>query len=172
MSFRRALWAFAVVMCLAAPFAVQAQGDYLDVFVVKVKPEKLADFQALTKKWADANRRNNGDRWLALEAVYGESNVYQFTSTRKDYADIDKTNEAVMAAVIKPLARQLPIKWGRTSTTVWCGPAPNSAAAVGISAARPRRTPRLTPNSLANPVSCGPPPCTSVPATSPSSRLL
>src|SRR5437016_8925540 len=40
MSFRRALWALAVVVCLAAPIAVQAQGDYLDVFVVKVKPEK------------------------------------------------------------------------------------------------------------------------------------
>jgi len=101
MSFRRALWALAVALCLAAPVAVHAQGDYLDVFIVKVKPEKVADFQTLTKKWADANRRFNGDRWLALEAVYGESNVYQFTSTRKDYADIDKTQEAVMLAVNK-----------------------------------------------------------------------
>src|SRR6266851_3692677 len=83
MSFRRALWALAVVVCLAAPIAVQAQGDYLDVYIVKVKPEKLADFQALTKKWADANRRYNGDRWLALQALYGEGNVYQFTRTRK-----------------------------------------------------------------------------------------
>ena len=66
MSFRRALWALSVVVCLAAPVAVQAQGDYLDVYTVKVKPEKLADFQALTKKWADANRRYDGDRWLAL----------------------------------------------------------------------------------------------------------
>src|SRR5438034_6217908 len=106
MSFRRALWALALVVCVAAPIAVQAQGDYLDVFVVKVKPEKLADFQALTKKWADANRRFNGDRWLALEAVYGEGNVYQFTSTRKDYADIDKTNEAVMAAVNKAFGKE------------------------------------------------------------------
>jgi len=106
MSFRRALWALAVVVYLAAPIAVQAQGDYLDVFVVKVKPEKLADFQALTKKWADANRRFNGDRWLALEAVYGEGNIYQFTSTRKDYADIDKTNEAVMAAVNKAFGKE------------------------------------------------------------------
>jgi hypothetical protein len=106
MSFRRALWALAVVVCLAAPIAVQAQGDYLDVYIVKVKPEKLADFQALTKKWADANRRFNGDRWLALEAVYGEGNVYQFTSTRKDYADIDKTNEAVMAAVNKAFGKE------------------------------------------------------------------
>ncbi len=106
MSFRRALWALAVVVCLAAPIAVQAQGDYLDVYIVKVKPEKLADFQALTKKWADANRRYNGDRWLALQAVYGEGNIYQFTSTRKDYADIDKTNEAVMAAVNKAFGKE------------------------------------------------------------------
>ena len=106
MSFRRALWALAVVVCLAAPIAVQAQGDYLDVYIVKVKPEKLADFQALTKKWADANRRYNGDRWLALQALYGEGNVYQFTSTRKDYADIDKTNEAVMAAVNKAFGKE------------------------------------------------------------------
>jgi hypothetical protein len=106
MSFRRALWALVLVLCLAAPIAVQAQGDYLDVFVVKVKPEKLADFQALTKKWADANRRFNGDRWLTLEAVYGEGNIYQFTSTRKDYADIDKTNEAVMAAANKAFGKE------------------------------------------------------------------
>ncbi len=121
MSFRRALWALAVVVCLAAPIAVQAQGDYLDVFVVKVKPEKLADFQALSKKWADANRRNNGDRWLTLEAVYGEGNVYQFTSTRKDYADIDKTNEAVMAAVNKAFGKAAADKMGQdfNNCLVW-----------------------------------------------------
>src|ERR1700682_407427 len=106
MSFRKALGALAVVVCLAAPVAVQAQGDYLDVFTVKVKPEKLADFQVLSKKWADANRRFNGDRWLALEAVYGEGNVYQFRSGRKDYADIDKANEAEMAAVNKGLGKE------------------------------------------------------------------
>ncbi len=105
MSFRRALWALAVAVCLAAPVAVHAQGDYLDVFTVKVKPEKLTDFQALSKKFAEANRRFNGDRWLALEAVYGEGNVYQFTSVRKDYADIDKANEAEMLAVNKGLGK-------------------------------------------------------------------
>jgi hypothetical protein len=106
MSFRKALWALTVVVCLAAPVAVQAQGEYLDVFTVKVKPEKLADFQALNKRFADINRRFNGDRWLALEAVYGEGNVYQFTSVRKDYADIDKANEAEMAAVSKGLGKE------------------------------------------------------------------
>jgi len=112
MSFRRALWALAVTVCLAAPAAVHAQGDYLDVFIVKVKPEKVADFQALAKRWADANRRNNGDHWLALEAVYGEGNVYQFTSNRQDYAEIDKMNEAVMAAVNKAFGKEAAEKMG------------------------------------------------------------
>ena len=106
MSFRRALWALAVAVCLAAPVAVHAQGDYLDVLIVKVKPEKHADFLALSKKYADANRRFNGDRWIALEAVYGEGNVYMFTSTRKDYADIDKTNDASMAAANKAFGKE------------------------------------------------------------------
>jgi len=101
MSLRKALWALAVVVCLAAPIVVQAQGDYLDIYIAKVKPEKLPDFQALTRKWVDANRRFNGDRWLTLETVYGEGNVYQFTSFRKDYADVDKTNEATMLAATK-----------------------------------------------------------------------
>ena len=110
MSFRKALWALTIVVCLAAPVAVRAQGDYLDVFIVKVKPEKVADFQALTKKWVDANRRFNGDRWLALEAVYGEGNVYQFASNRKDYADIDKTQEAGMLAVNKAFGKENALK--------------------------------------------------------------
>ena len=71
MSLRRIVWALVVVVCLAVPAAVRAQGDYLDISIVKVKPEKLPDFQAETKKWADANRRFNGDQWLALESVYG-----------------------------------------------------------------------------------------------------
>ncbi len=113
MSFRKALWALGVVVCLAAPVAVHAQGDYLDVFVVKVKPEKVTEFQNLSKKWADANRRYNGDRWLALETVYGEGNVYLFTSIRKDYAEIDKINDAVMAAVNKAFGKEAAQKMGQ-----------------------------------------------------------
>ena len=121
MSFRKALWALIVVVCLAAPVAVRAQGDYLDVFIAKVKPEKVADFQALTKKWVDANRRFNGDRWLASEAVYGEGNVYQFTSTRKDYAEIDKVNEAGMLAANKAFGKDAAQKMGQdwTNCLVW-----------------------------------------------------
>lgn len=121
MSFRKALWALIVIVCFAAPASVRAQGDYLDVFIAKVKPEKVADFQALTKKFADANRRFNGDRWLASEAVYGEGNVYQFTSTRKDYADIDKVNEAEMLAANKAFGKDAAQKMGQdwTNCLVW-----------------------------------------------------
>src|SRR5919109_1323072 len=106
MSFRRTLWVLAAAVCLAAPVAVRAQGDYLDVLIVKVKPEKLGDFQALKKKVADANRRFNGDRWIAMESVYGDANVYQFTSTRKDYAEIETGNDAFVAAMSKAFGKE------------------------------------------------------------------
>ena len=110
---KRAIWALVVVVCLVVPIAAHAQGDYLDVYVVKVKPEKLADFEALMKKWIDANRRFNGDTWIALETIYGDGNVYQFTSTRQDYAEIDKTNEAAMAAANKAFGKEAAEKMGR-----------------------------------------------------------
>src|SRR6266478_4152919 len=110
---RRAFWALVVVVCLAVPVAVHAQGDYLDVYVVKVKPEKLADFRTLTKKWIDANRRFNGDRWIAMETVYGDGNVFQFTSTRQDYADVDKVNEAAMNAANKAFGKEVADQMGR-----------------------------------------------------------
>lgn len=104
--FKRAIWALAVVVCLAAPAKVQAQGDYLDVFMVKVKPEKVADFEALTKKWADANRRFNGDHWIAMETMYGEGNVYTFVSPRQDYADIEKVSDLGMQAATKAFGKE------------------------------------------------------------------
>jgi len=115
------VWALAVVLCLAAPAAVRAQGEYLDILIVKVKPEKLPDFQAELKKWSDANRHFNGDHWLTFETVYGEGNVYQFTSTRKDYADIDKANEAEMLAANKAFGEKGAEKAGQDfmSYLVW-----------------------------------------------------
>jgi hypothetical protein len=85
----------------ATPAAVRAQGEYLDVLIVKVKPEKVVEYQANGKKYAEANRRANGDRWVTFESVYGESNVFMYTCTRNEYADIDKALEAEMAAVEK-----------------------------------------------------------------------
>jgi hypothetical protein len=105
---KKAIWAVVVVACLvlAAPVAVRAQGDYLDEYIVKVKPEKVADFTAISKKIADANRRFNGDRWIAMTAVYGEGETYAFVSTRQDYADIDKGNDAFLAALQKAYGKE------------------------------------------------------------------
>src|ERR1700682_598680 len=103
---RRAFWALVVVVCLAAPVAVHAQGDYLDVYIVKVKPEKLADFRTLTKKGTDANRGFIGDRWIAMDTFYGDGNVFQFTSPRQDYAEVDKVNEAAMNAANKAFGKE------------------------------------------------------------------
>jgi hypothetical protein len=100
----RAFWALTLVVCLIplmAPVAVQAQGDYLDVYIAHVKPEKVADFEALAKRVVDANRHSNGDHWLALETVYGESDTYTFISTRQDYAEIDKGSDAFFGALTK-----------------------------------------------------------------------
>jgi quinol monooxygenase YgiN len=96
----RALGLLAAIL-LGAPAALWAQGDYLDVSIVKVKPEKVADFEAIGRKIADANRHSNGDQWLAMQTLYGETNTYVFVSRRQDYADISKGNDAFMNAMNK-----------------------------------------------------------------------
>jgi hypothetical protein len=100
---KKALWTLAVVagLFLAAPVAVRAQGDYLDEYIVKVKPEKVADFNALAKRVANANRRFNGDHWIAMETLYGEGETYAFVSTRQDYADTEKGSDAFLGALNK-----------------------------------------------------------------------
>ncbi len=86
---------------LASPLAhSQMTGSqYLDVFIVKVRPEKRADFDAINRKVADANRKAKGDFWTATEVEYGENNTVQFVSQRQDYAAIDSGNTAFMNAI-------------------------------------------------------------------------
>ena len=103
---RKAFWAVAVIVCLIVPVAVQAQGDYLDVYIVKVKPEKMTDFNTLAKKMVDANRRNNGDNWMALETMYGEGDTIAFISTRQNYADVDKASGIFMTALNKAYGKE------------------------------------------------------------------
>ncbi len=98
---RRAFWVLAVAVLLAAPAVVRAQGDYLDVYIVKVKPEKIAEFNTLAKKIAEANRRFNGDRWLAEETMYGESDRFVFVSVRQNYGEIEKAFQSFMGALHK-----------------------------------------------------------------------
>ena len=107
MPLRRALWALALLaaILLAAPAALWAQGQYLDVYIAKVKPEKVTDFEAIAKRIADAERRNSGDPAIALVPMYGDNTTYIFISQRQDYADIDKGGEVFMGALHKALGK-------------------------------------------------------------------
>lgn len=111
--FKKAIWALAAVVCLLAPTIVKAQGDYLDATIVKVKPDKVAEFTAVVKKISDANRRFNGDRWIGMETLYGEGDTYVFVSIRKDYEDIDKGNDAFNAALEKAYGKEAAAKLQR-----------------------------------------------------------
>jgi hypothetical protein len=102
---RKALLAALVAVCLVLPAVGQTVGDYLDVFIVKVKPEKVADFETVARKVADANRKN-GDKWLAMESAYGENNIYAFVSTRQSYGDADKAVGSFMGALTKAYGKE------------------------------------------------------------------
>jgi len=97
----RTVLSLLAVLLAAWPAAAQAPAGYLDMFVVKVRPEKRAEFEAATKKMVDANRRHNGDTWLASETAYGESNTVYFTSLRANMAEAEKGSELFMGALTK-----------------------------------------------------------------------
>src|SRR3954453_14541218 len=79
--------------------AQQMTSDYLDVFIVKVRPEKRADFDAVSRRIADANRKAKGHFWTAMEGQYGEGNTVQFASSRQNFAAVDSGMTAFMGAI-------------------------------------------------------------------------
>ena len=101
----RAMWTAIAVILLAAFAVAQAPDQYLDVFMAQVKPEKRADFDALSKKMVAANRQNKGDEWLAMETVYGPMNRITLVSMRGSYADTEKGGDAFDAAIQKSLGK-------------------------------------------------------------------
>src|SRR5437868_12046221 len=84
---------------LAAFAQAQPTGGYVENYIVKVKPEKRADFEAVAKKIAEAKRRHKGDAWLAYVTEYGDNNTVSFVSVRENYASIDKASAAFMSAM-------------------------------------------------------------------------
>jgi quinol monooxygenase YgiN len=86
---------------LAAAQSQQALGDYLDIYIAQVKPEKRAEFDAINAKMAAANRQNKGDVWLAMETVYGPGNRVTFVSTRNSYGDVEIAMGAFEQAITK-----------------------------------------------------------------------
>ena len=107
---RRINWALMAVLVLALTAAgqtqpAQTQEQYLDIFSVKVKPDKRAAFDAIAKKIAQANRQNSGDTWVAIEPVYGEPNTVSFISTRRSYGEIEKATDTFMGALSKAFGK-------------------------------------------------------------------
>jgi hypothetical protein len=92
--------ALAAALLLSSALAV-AQDSYLDVFVVKVKSEKRSEFDTICQKIAEANRKHNGDTWVANEVVYGEANTVYFISRRASLAEAERGSGAFMAALRK-----------------------------------------------------------------------
>jgi hypothetical protein len=86
---RKSVLTLVGLLLLTALAVGEMQEQYLDVFYVQVKPEKRAEFDAISKKIAAANRKN-GDEWIAMETIYGTGNRISFISMRGSYADIDK----------------------------------------------------------------------------------
>src|SRR5437588_10371579 len=102
---QRAMWTAIAVILLAAFAVAQAPDQYLDVYIAQVKPEKRADFDAISKKMVAANRQNKGDEWLAMETVYGTMNRVTLVSMRQSYGDTEKAGDAIYVALQKSMGK-------------------------------------------------------------------
>ncbi|MGA8762157.1 MAG: hypothetical protein WB562_04630 [Candidatus Sulfotelmatobacter sp.] len=98
---RKALWTAVAVVLLAALAAGQDREQYLDVYTAQVKPEKRAEFDALSKKMVAANRQSNGDAWLTMETIYGPGDRVTFISLRNSYGDAEQATGAFFGAIQK-----------------------------------------------------------------------
>src|ERR1700716_1034779 len=99
---RRSCTALFLAVLVSGLMTGQEPATYLDEFIVKVKPEKRAEFDAINKKMAGINRSNKGDNWLAFENTYGEGNVVSFVSQRSGFGDAQKAFDVFMGALAKP----------------------------------------------------------------------
>ena len=104
---RKSVFTLVALMLLTALAVGEMQEQYLDVFYCQVKPEKRAEFDAISKKMVAANRKN-GDEWVALETVYGQGNRVTFISMRGSYADIDKALVAFNGSIVSFQAIRFP----------------------------------------------------------------
>jgi len=105
------LVAAGLAMLLSVAAAAQMPDGYLDTGIARIKPDKRTEFDAISKKAAEANRKNHGDTWIAMETTYGEGNVVTFVSTRSSYAEVEKGGDAFMGALNKAYGPGAADKW-------------------------------------------------------------
>ena len=106
----RLLTSIVLSLALAGSAAGQLTGDFLDVGIVSVKPEKRAEFESIIKKMVEANRKHQGDAWLTYEAAYGPGNTYVYVTPRKNYAAIETAYASFMGAMNKSLGPTATVK--------------------------------------------------------------
>ncbi|HUI44011.1 MAG TPA: hypothetical protein VL523_18765 [Terriglobia bacterium] len=98
---RKVFVAASLAMLMSVAGYAQMPEGYLDVTTVRVKPDKSAEFDAIGKKIAEAERKNHGDNWTAMATAYGANNEVTFVSARSSYADAEKASDAMMGALNK-----------------------------------------------------------------------
>lgn len=81
-----------------APLAA-AQGQYLDDYIIRIKPEKRVDFDTVSRKIAEANRKAKGDSFIGFERIYGPDYTAMFVAQRQNYAAIEDAMKAFMSAI-------------------------------------------------------------------------
>jgi hypothetical protein len=86
---------------LAVSVHAQAPTGFVDSFIVKVKPEKRADFDVIGKKIADANRKHKGSNWIAYQTEYGEQTTVMFSGIADNYAGVEKSADAFGKAMME-----------------------------------------------------------------------
>jgi hypothetical protein len=115
---KRWMLACTVLICTATVFG-QNPLPYRDVFTAKIKPEKRADFEAIARKVADANRRMQGDRFIALMSEYGDNYTFMAVSARESIGSVEKASQAFMNAMNEAFTPSGAMKLlGEFSTTV------------------------------------------------------
>jgi hypothetical protein len=84
---------------LCAPFLAAQQGGLLDDYIIHIKPDKRADFDMISKKVAEANRKAKGDAFIAFEQMYGPDYTVLYVSTRENFAAIETGMNSFMASI-------------------------------------------------------------------------
>jgi hypothetical protein len=79
--------------------SLAAQAQFLDILAVKARPDKMGEFDAISRKVADANRRGKGDEWIAYSEIYGEPGNYFLVSSRAKLSDIQAAEKKFNAAI-------------------------------------------------------------------------
>jgi hypothetical protein len=74
-------------------------GGFLDDYIIHIKPDKRADFDTISKKVAEANRRAKGDIFIAFEQVYGADYTAMYISSRENFAAVENGMNSFTAAI-------------------------------------------------------------------------